>query len=173
MRLRSLATAAALSLGLAIGVAPLASAASLGGADRLAGTATTPYCSFDLSTGRHACADTEAAMIAARDAARSAQSTTYVLAKLYDNNGRTGPYAEIDASGPCDTNSDVDWSTTNIGIDISTYWNDRISSFQGYSNCQIRIYENANFGGASYGTYTSSNYVGDAMNDRTTSLRYY
>jgi hypothetical protein len=59
------------------------------------------------------------------------------------------------------------------GPNVGTTWNDRISSFQGFSNCQIRIYENANFTGATDGAFTATDYVGDAMNDRTTSVRYY
>jgi hypothetical protein len=127
-----------------------------------------PYCSLNLSTGRTVCAATEAGLNAATSRGLSPEST-FVLAKLYDQAGRTGPYLEIQASGPCDTNSDIDWGTANVG----TTWNDRISSFQGFSNCQIRIYENANFTGATYGAFTATDYVGDAMNDRTTSVRYY
>lgn len=52
-----------------------------------------------------------------------------------------------------------------------TGWNDRISSAKGYSGCiHFRHFENANYGGAVV-TCTCS-YIGDAMNDRTSSLQF-
>lgn len=51
-------------------------------------------------------------------------------------------------------------------------WNDVVSSFRGFSNCWVKIYENSNFGGASFGYAGSSSFVGSAMNDRTSSVRY-
>lgn len=51
-------------------------------------------------------------------------------------------------------------------------WNDIVSSFQNFSNCWTKIYEHNNFGGSSYGYTSSTGYVGDAMNDRTSSVRW-
>lgn len=62
-----------------------------------------------------------------------------------------------------------EFAVSNIG----STWNDRISSFQGYSNCQPRLFENANYTGANYGPYDHSANVGAAMNDRTTSIIFY
>ncbi|MGI5254126.1 hypothetical protein [Actinacidiphila glaucinigra] len=69
----------------------------------------------------------------------------------------------------CDTNSDVDWQASSL----SSAWNDEVSSWRGFSYCDTRIYEYTNFGGASNGVFTSTGYVGDAMNDRTSSYRHY
>lgn len=124
-----------------------------------------PYCNLNLDTMVETCAPTEAELIQKTRAARA----TYILAYMYDNAGNTGSYYTISNSSPCDTNSDVDFSVANVG----TTWNDRISSWTGFAECQIRVYENASYTGSSYGAYTSSSYVGDAMNDRTTSIRLY
>lgn len=51
-------------------------------------------------------------------------------------------------------------------------WNDRVSSFKSYGLCATRIWENTNFGGASYGFTVNSTYVGDAMNDRASSIQW-
>lgn len=125
-----------------------------------------PFCDLNLHTMVETCAPTEAELLART---RSTRATTYILAYMYDNAGNTGSYYTIRDTAPCDTNSDVDYNVSNIG----DAWNDRISSWSAFAECQVRIYENASFGGASYGAYTSSSYVGAAMNDRTTSIRLY
>ena len=140
---------------------------------------TLPYCSFSIDTGVVACAATEGGLRSALTVASGASpsralfsataTTTYVLGRLYDDANRTGAYFEITASGPCDTSSDVDWELSSL----PAAWNDRTSSFLGSSSCELRVYENNSFGGLSYGAYASTDYVGDAMNDRTSSVRFY
>lgn len=71
------------------------------------------------------------------------------------------------ASGDCDTNADVDWS---VGV-MPSGWNDRITSFKSYGNCATKLWENT-YSGASYGFYVNSAYVGDAMNDRASSMQF-
>lgn len=51
-------------------------------------------------------------------------------------------------------------------------WDNRITSFKSYSNCKTAIFENTNYGGASYGYYVNSSNVGAAMNDRASSIRW-
>jgi hypothetical protein len=58
---------------------------------------------------------------------------------------------------------------------FSATYNNEISSFQGYSNCDAKLFENISFNaspGATYGPYASSNDVG-AMNDKASSARFY
>ena len=130
-----------------------------------ASASAAPYCSINISTGTARCATT----LSELQSGSATLATQYLLGRFYDQAGRTGPYLDIFASGPCDTNADLDWAVSNIG----TAWNDRVSSFQGYSQCEIRVYENDSFSGASFGPSAGVDYVGDAMNDRTTSMRFY
>ncbi len=51
-------------------------------------------------------------------------------------------------------------------------WNDRISSFRSYAGCRTTIFEHASYGGSTYGPYTNSSYVGAAMNDKASSIRW-
>jgi hypothetical protein len=52
-------------------------------------------------------------------------------------------------------------------------WNDVISSAQYFSGCEMgRHYENSNFGGALVACANPCNYVGNAMNDRTSSIKW-
>lgn len=95
-------------------------------------------------------------------------ASTYILVQLFENSNYTGDTFQFTGSSPCDTSSDLD-RQANIPLSF----NDRTSSFRSYSECQTRIYENTNYGGASYGAYTNSSYVGDAMNDRASSVRFY
>lgn len=138
-----------------------------------ASAASLPYCNRDLETGVETCAATEAELLAKLGQAGGemafAATTTYVLARLYEDANRTGAYYSFTGSAPCDTSTDVDFEVANIG----STWNDRVTSFQGYQNCQIRVYENASFGGLSYGAYTFTDNVGASMNDLTTSFRLY
>ena len=138
-----------------------------------------PFCSLSIDTGAVTCAASEDGLRSALTLASAASlggamlaataTTTYVLGRLHDDANRTGAFFEITASGPCDTSSDVDWELASL----PSTWNDRASSFQGYSSCELRVYENASFGGLSYGAYASTDYIGDAMNDRTSSVRFY
>lgn len=52
-------------------------------------------------------------------------------------------------------------------------WNDQISSFIAFSNCAEILYEHDNFGGAQTQLATSLSSVGAAMNDRTSSIRWF
>lgn len=52
---------------------------------------------------------------------------------------------------------------------VPSGWDNIISSFRGFSNCWTRIWENPNRTGSSFGFTSESSYVGDAMNDRTSS----
>ncbi len=132
-----------------------------------------PYCNRDLDTGVETCASSESGLrVALAESAGPtsyAAATSYVLARLYDDINRTGVYYSLTGSAPCDTSADLDLELANIG----STWNDRVSSFQGYYDCQIRVYADASFGGSSYGAYTYTDYVGAAMNDLTTSVRLY
>jgi hypothetical protein len=95
-------------------------------------------------------------------------TATYLIGQLFENLNYGGDDKLITASGDCDTNSDVDYSLGSM----PSGWNDRVSSFKSYGLCATRIWENTNFGGASYGFTVNSTYVGDAMNDRASSIQW-
>jgi hypothetical protein len=93
-----------------------------------------------------------------------AQAVVHVVHNHHSNYG--GASFTLNGDYGCDTNPDVDWQLSSY----SPYgWNDTVSSFLGYSDCETRLWEHDNFGGASYGAYTNSSYVGDAMNDKASS----
>ena len=157
------------ALRLAAGVAAVSAGFVVGTAPSAYGGTTAPYCRLDVETGDLACSATESGLARlSASTTLAAASTTYVLGRLYDDANRVGPYLELTASGPCDTSSDVDWEVSNVG----STWNDRTSSFQGYNACQVKVFENAGYTGGSLGPLGSTDYVGAAMNDRTTSVRF-
>jgi hypothetical protein len=55
---------------------------------------------------------------------------------------------------------------------VGNSWNDVISSSRGYNNCQLKHWEHANWEGRSTGWLSSASYLGDAMNDETSSLQF-
>lgn len=52
-------------------------------------------------------------------------------------------------------------------------WDDVVSSVQVGSRCGISLYENGTYGGAQLNVQANTTYVGDAMNDRTSSWKLY
>jgi len=71
--------------------------------------------------------------------------------------------------GTCtSTTSDVDWQLSPL----ASGWNDVISSFHSYANCWTKLWENTGYWGASYGYVGDSSYVGNAMNDRASSIQW-
>jgi hypothetical protein len=63
--------------------------------------------------------------------------------------------------------NDVDHEIGDVG------WSDnQISSFRGYANCWVKHWQYENFTGASVGPYSARSYIGDAMENRTTSIQW-
>lgn len=79
----------------------------------------------------------------------------------------------------CDGNfTTVEFSVFNLNTDPFTCcdFNDNISSFHSFSNCRTVLYEDWFFGGSATngGVPTADlGYVGDAMNDRASSIRWF
>ncbi|WP_216209871.1 hypothetical protein [Amycolatopsis aidingensis] len=70
----------------------------------------------------------------------------------------------------CDNDTGVEYSVRNIK-DHNSWWNDRISSFRGYSKCQVNHYEHTGFRGARTGYRSEMSTMG-VMEDETSSLRW-
>ena len=85
----------------------------------------------------------------------------------YDAANRTGAYYALYGTA-CDTKADIDGSYT-----LPSSWNDRISSFQGFGNCETPLYQNGHFTGSTYGPAFATDNVGATMNDQTSAVRVY
>ena len=72
------------------------------------------------------------------------------------------------AAAPCDTNADVDFT---LGT-VPSGWNDRVSSFQGFNNCSIRLWKNGGATGASWGPATVADTVG-SLDNQASSMTFY
>jgi len=66
-----------------------------------------------------------------------------------------------------DTLNNVDHESSTVNWAVN-----QISSYRSYANCWVKHYENPGFGGASIGYLPTRSYIGDAMNDRTSSIRW-
>jgi hypothetical protein len=55
---------------------------------------------------------------------------------------------------------------------VPSGWNDRVSSFQGYNNCQIKLWTNGNMSGTSWGPASYADTVG-ALNNQSSSMTFY
>lgn len=135
------------------------------------------FCSIRAETQKMVCVATEAELPKAREMAAArggvAPTATYIIAKLYDNAGydASNGVLEVTSGAACTSSrSDVDTQLGTLGG-----WDNRISSFQGFANCAVKLFESNYFAGSAYpgtGYYVSSSNVGAAMNDQASSVRF-
>lgn len=96
----------------------------------------------------------------------NAPLATFVIAIEYQHSNFGGATLTITSSVTCDGYShSFPFSSFPAG------WNDIISSARAFSNCNNSYhYEHAGFGGAVINCGSSCSYIGNAMNDRTSSI---
>ena len=96
----------------------------------------------------------------------NAPLATFVIAIEYQHINFGGATMTITSSVTCDGyNHSFPFSSFPAG------WNDIISSARAFSNCNNSYhYEHAGFGGAVVNCGSACSYVGNAMNDRTSSI---
>ena len=136
------------------------------------------YCVVNADTKKIACVDDEADLGLARSAvlgtkalaARSSTlSSSYLLGRFFDNanfNTSAG-YIDFFGGAPCDGGL----SPRDFGWSPMGGWANRISSFQGYSACFIRIWSSPGYTGSSLSYRPSEDNVG-SMNDQTDSVEF-
>jgi hypothetical protein len=138
------------------------------------------FCAFNSATGVLACVDDEQDYPAAKRAAGvepdlgvarpgAIAAAQYLLGRFYDRDQFSTADGYIDwfAPAPCTTstgNVDSSWVDT-------TNWRPRISSFQAYSNCLIKVWNNTGYSGSSLGYAASRSNVG-GLNDHIWSVRF-
>jgi hypothetical protein len=66
------------------------------------------------------------------------------------------------------TGADTDFGFANM----PSTWNNVVSSFKNYRNCDADHYDGTGFSGNHTGLADSTTYIGNAMNDKTSSLKY-
>ena len=99
-------------------------------------------------------------------AGRSAQSS-YLLSIEYEHKGFNGDTHYFYASASCVGHN---WQNPNLA---TIGWAEKISASEGYSDCnKVKHWENTYYDGAVKTCYGSCSYIGDAMNDRTSSLQW-
>lgn len=84
-----------------------------------------------------------------------------------------GSYAEIWFNGPCIEDGARDFGIPDVRnvSGLGQFWNDRVSSFQGYWTCDINAYEHSSYTGDSTSPRRYMDSMGD-MNDEMTSLTF-
>ena len=128
-------------------------------------SATGNYCAYSADAKKLACVDAEKDYPAAKAAALGTDSSAraqFLLGRFFDNDqyNTANGYIDYFGGGSCSASlsgADFSWSNT-------TSWQNRISSFQGYSGCRIRAFEFTSYGGSALGYTTASPNVG-VLND--------
>lgn len=135
------------------------------------------FCAYNSVTGVMACVDAlsdypQAQRVAGVGTARgvTTPATQYLLARFFDHDDRSTVDGFIDyyGSATCTTTlADIDaqWSDT-------TTWRSRISSYQGYSNCAIKVFYNTGYTGTSLGYDVARDSVGSTLNDHIWSAQF-
>ncbi|MFI8931547.1 hypothetical protein ACIG3E_28225 [Streptomyces sp. NPDC053474] len=93
--------------------------------------------------------------------------TPYLLAQFYTEANYGGTALVYMGAGACERDNGTDYQRPYVGDEF----NDAISSLKTYSDCRANLHEDRDFQGANIGwLYGEWDYVGDAMNDRTSSI---
>ncbi len=96
-----------------------------------------------------------------------AASNTHVVGVFYWEGNYTGHTWIARAGRPCLNDGSWDHRWRDLGG-----WNDAISSLQLAGNCYVRAWEHSDYGGATQYYTSDTAWVGDAMNDRISSLQF-
>lgn len=130
---------------------------------------TPQHCSINISTGEYWCSTDPA--LSGRLLTPALDGTgSILLGRFFDLPDRdsSGSYFNVYAVTGCDTSPDLDFTLGTVPFG----WNDRVSSFQGYNNCSVKVWQNGHASGASYGPATYANSLG-SMDNQTSSLTFY
>ncbi|MGC0415536.1 hypothetical protein [Embleya sp. AB8] len=96
-----------------------------------------------------------------------AAKTNVVIGITYWDSNFAGPSYVYTAGNQCtDSTGDIDFQ-----VNIQNDWQNRISSFVGFGNCYLKLWENTYWWGSSYGFSGSAGYLG-AMDDRAKSIQW-
>ncbi|MFC4335122.1 hypothetical protein [Salininema proteolyticum] len=102
------------------------------------------------------------------------KADAYLLSVEYEHRYRGGNGGKTWAhygTRPCLVDGKRDYQINDIRTQVDPWWNDRISSFQGYHTCDVNHYQHSHQEGSSTGPKKSMDDMG-YMNDRTTSLTW-
>jgi hypothetical protein len=134
------------------------------------------YCAVNLDTGAVACVDDAADADSAKAEVLGTRSrgqsvlASYLIGRFYDNanfNTAAG-YIDFFGSSPCDATL----TPRNFGWSPMGSWANRVSSFQGYSNCLIRVWSNTGYTGSNLSYRANEDNLGATMNDNTESVEF-
>jgi hypothetical protein len=96
-------------------------------------------------------------------------------AALYEHANMGGHAIYIYGGGNCTTSTtNQDFGASSMPGRLYNSWNDQVSSFRDYAACDVKLYENKDYGGASTGWMnggTNGKNVPAGWNDRASSVR--
>ncbi len=153
-------------------VGVLATIVTLGvvGAPSAAAEDVPQYCTLNISTDYYFCTTVDPAKAGrlARPAADG--SGAVLLGRFYDYTDRdpAGGYFNVTAATACDTSADLDFTLGSV----PSGWNDRISSFQGYNNCSVKLWKNGGASGTAWGPAAYADSL-STMDNQASSLTFY
>lgn len=128
------------------------------------------FCTLNISTGDFSCTTVDPAQAGPLARAAVTGGTAVLLGRFYDDANRDSAdgYFNVTAASGCDTSPDLDFT---LGT-VPSGWNDRVSSFQGYNNCTIKIWKDGNASGTSWGPASYADSLG-TMNNQMSSATFY
>jgi hypothetical protein len=127
------------------------------------------HCSINISTGDYWCSTDPA--LSGRLLRPALEGTgSILLGRFFDSPDRniSGSYFNVYAVSGCDTSPDLDFTLGTVPVG----WSDRVSSFQGYNNCGVRVWRNGNASGTYWGPAAFADTLG-SMDNQTSSITFY
>lgn len=126
------------------------------------------HCVGDLDTGRVTCAGSPDDARQLSDIGASALT----IAIFYDSTGFSGATFTWTQSSACTPSYDAEWQWDDLA-DIG--WNNRVTSVRTYNQCDVKLFDGKNFGGASSVWIDSASNlgtIGDGWNNRASSVKF-
>lgn len=104
---------------------------------------------------------------AARSSLAGSAADTVISIEYLDADFDGGSQIWTANNGCNDSLNNVDHEAASVGWTVN-----QISSYRSYANCWVTHYENPSFGGASIGYLPTRAYIGAALDNRTSSIRW-
>jgi hypothetical protein len=110
-----------------------------------------------------------AGIVAALSVTATAPAGAVVIAQTYTEQNYLGTFLQWNGPNACTVSkSNTDYQVKNL---VDHNFNDVIRSYWAGNNCQLRLFEHINFGGASVGYFGSADTLG-SMDEETSSIKF-
>ena len=129
------------------------------------------HCVTNVDSGRTTCGSQDRFARTASSVTASA-AAEYVIARFYDGTGYSGATYTWVQSRPCTATYDAEWQWQDLR---TVGWDNKVSSVRTYNSCDVKLYADVNFGGASstwIDAASNLGTIGTGWSNRASSVKF-